>query len=121
VARRREPAGRTGRILFGAALGALPGILLLATAFVIETWVDTGGGLGFGITGIVLLPAGAALGAGVASGRLAMPTDPRLGALAGAVPGLLLVVFAQEIAVLLAIVGALVGYRLVNRNGAGTT
>lgn len=105
--------GRTRRVLVGASVGALPGLLLLGAAFAIETWVESGGGLGFGIVGMLLLVVGAPLGVVMATGGLDTPTDPRVGALVGAVPGLLMLMLFRNVALVLAVVGAVAGYLIV--------
>ena len=50
------------RVLLSGLIGSSPGLLMIAVSIGVELWVETGGGLGFGILGMLLLWLGMFLG-----------------------------------------------------------
>lgn len=106
-------AGRTNRVLAGAAIGAIPGILLVGVGVVV------GGepALSFGTIGIVLAIVGAVVGAVVGGSRASVETSPApiVGAVVGAIPGLALTFIQTRLAFPVILVGSLVGWFLGSR------
>lgn len=49
-------------VIRSGLVGAVPGLLLLAVSVAVEAWVESGGGIGFGLVGMLLLWVGVFLG-----------------------------------------------------------
>lgn len=105
---------RTRRILIGAGLGVLPGVVVIAAAVVIALWVESGGG-SFGVVGVPLAIVGGVVGGLLGAAKPETLRNPRVGAILGAIPGLLAAYFLAEFGVPVALAGAWVGYLLALR------
>lgn len=105
---------RTRRVLIGAGLGALPGVLVIGGAVAVELWVESGGGL-FGIIGVPLAIVGIVVGAVLGAANPETLRNPQLGALLGAIPGLLGVFVLGVFGIPFAVIGGWIGYRLALR------
>ena len=106
-------AGRANRVLAGAAIGATPGILLVGVGVIV------GGepALSFGTIGIVLAIVGAAVGAVVGGSRASIDgsSAPIVGAVVGAIPGLVLIFIQTRLAFPVILAGSLVGWLVGSR------
>jgi hypothetical protein len=68
------------RVLIGGLIGAVPGLLLMAVAIGTEMWVETGGGLGIGIMGLMLVWLGIFVGASVGAAKTDFSRSVKRGA-----------------------------------------
>ena len=68
------------RILLGSLIGAIPGLLLVGVAIAIEIWVETGGGIGFGLMGLILMWFGIFVGATMSAARTDFGRSVKVGA-----------------------------------------
>lgn len=107
-------SNRTRRVLVGAGLGALPGVLVIAAAVVVELWVESGGGL-FGVIGIPLAILGLIIGAALGGAKPETLRNPQLGAVLGAIPGLLIFPAFGLFSIPVMLIGGLIGYLLARR------
>jgi hypothetical protein len=107
-------SNRTRRVLIGAGLGILPGVLVIVAAVVVELAVESGGGM-FGIVGIPLAVVGLIIGAALGAAKPETLRNPQLGAVLGAVPGLLIFPAFGILAVPVILIGGWIGYMLARR------
>lgn len=108
-------SNRTRRILIGAGIGVLPGLLIIAAAVVVELWVETGGGL-FGIIGVPIAVLGLIVGAAMGAAKPETPRNPQLAAVLGALPGVLMLPVFGIFALPVMLIGGWIGYSLARRS-----
>ena len=106
---------RTRRILVGAGIGLLPSLIIIGAAVAVEVFVETGGGL-FGVIAIPLAVVGVAIGIWVGATEPGTPRNPTTMAVIGAIPGLVLGLVFNVLALPVIILGAWIGYRLGQRS-----
>lgn len=105
---------RTRRTLIGIVLGILPGLLVIAAAVVVEIWVESGGGL-FGVIAIPLILLGGIIGGSLGAAKPETLRNPQLGAVIGALPGLVSALVLGTLAVPVILIGGSIGYLLARR------
>lgn len=106
---------RTRRILIGAGIGVLPALAVIAAAAVVEIFVETGGGL-FGVVAIPLAVVGVVIGIWIGATEPGTPRNPVAMAFVGTLPGLVLGLVFNFLAIPVVILGGWIGYRVGQRS-----
>ncbi len=103
---RESQGGSAARIIAGVILGTVPGLALMAVNLIV---VEGEAQLTVGVLAIMITAAGAVVGGVLGAQRDMRAVPMGIGALVGAVPGLLAFLGPTRLALVILVVGALAG------------